>query len=223
MFGLPMTFNVESYKQYRIIMRGYLENEAPLIAAAMSRYNIQEFITLNHSLTEEAELEWIRASATASDSVVWAICVATDDDDIYGTAIGTTSIDSIKHSRGTSGIVIYNEQYWGKGIASACHRARCLYSQDVLELKAIDSDVISGNGASLHVLESVGYVKTGIKYSGWYSAGKWHDCHALTWVSPRENLWDYFWGENTPPVEFEDARIVAQNTLQRAKREVSYV
>lgn len=223
-YGLPMCFGHSiNGVECHIIMRAYQEGEGTAVAKAMSRQRIQWGLMLNSALTPAMEEEWIKQTATKEDDCVWAICSAQDGSDELGTPIGGTGLHGIKDGRAHSGIVIYDDSLWGNGIASACHRARCLYAHDVLGLRAIDSFVIRSNDASLKALQRVGYTLTGTQYSHSLVDGK--VCHVdnLTWVNPYQHQWDYFWGDNQPPEEFNISRRNALSAIEQARKEVTFM
>ena len=216
-YGLPMRFGpISDGVEYHIIMRAYQESEGTAMAKAISRANIQRYIMLSATQTPAMEKAWMELMATTEGDCTWAICIAQDSSDELGTPIGSTGLHGIKDGRAHSGIVIYD-------IASACHRARSLYAHEVLGIRAIDSFVIRGNKGSLKALENIGYTRTGTQYSHSIVDGK--VCHVdnLTWVNPFGHQWDYFWGDNQPPEEFNISRRKAKLAIKRAKKDVTFM
>ena len=224
-YGLPMSFSngVENKQEPRIIMRGYQEGEGTLMAKAISRVNIQRYIMLSATQTPAMEEAWMEQAATLKDDCTWAICIAQDSSDELGTPIGSTGLHRIEDGRAHSGIVIYDDSFWHQGIASACHRARSLYAHQVLGIRAVDSYVISGNDASLNALQGVGYTRTGTQYSHSIVGGKVCHLDNLTWVNPYRHQWDYFWGDNEPPEEFNISRRKAELAIERARADVTFM
>lgn len=223
-YGLPMRFEHSiNGVEYHIIMRAYQAGEGTAAAKAISRANIQRYIMVSATQTPAMEKAWMELMATTEGDCTWAICFAQDSSDELGTPIGGSGLHGIKDGRAHSGIVIYDDSFWGYGIASACHRARSLYAHEILGIRAIDSSVIRGNKGSLKALENIGYTRTGTQYSHSLIDGK--VCHVdnLTWVNPFGHQWDYFWGDNQPPEEFNISRRKAKLAIKRAKKDVTFM
>ena len=223
-YGLPIRFGpISDDVGYHIIMRAYQASEGTAMAKAISRAKIQRYIMLSATQTPKMEETWMEQTATAKDDCTWAICIAQDSSDELGTPIGSTGLHGIQDGRAHSGIVIYDDSFWGNGIASACHRARSLYAHQVLGIRAIDSFVIRSNDASLKALENIGYTRTGTQYSHSIIDGK--VCHVdnLTWVNPYKHQWNYFWGDNKPPQEFETSRRRAKLAIEQAIEDVTFM
>ncbi len=225
MFGFPMQIKTTAKdgEELWIVLRPYRDGEETTLANSISSYEICQYLRINSSLTPAMEKEWLTKAAQDASSVTWAICATQDKNDQIGVCIGTTRLHDIKDNRSLSSMVIYNRTAWGRGIASDCHRARCYYAQQVLGIKAIDSDVAYPNVASLKALERVGYARTGTKYSANFANGQWQHLHLLTWVNPSQVKWDEFWGDNTPPKKFLKARERAILALNQARREVTFL
>jgi RimJ/RimL family protein N-acetyltransferase len=224
-FGDPMGFSASSKdgENTRIIMRPFRSDENIILADGFSHYEVAKYLGSTNAFTPDQETEWIKETAEEKDSVVWAICVAKNSKERVGRPIGTSSIGYIRNNRGVSGCAIYDTDMWGKGIASACHKARCYYAHYVLGLKAIDSGVAYPNHGSLKALLSAGYVVTGKDYSTFFAAGNWHNTYRLTWVNPTQYSWAEFWGHNKPEAEFVSARKNAKESLKWAKHNVTFL
>lgn len=185
-WGLPMQFNAiaKNGEVTRIIMRPYRMDENIILADGISRHEVIRYIGSDTAKTPEQETEWLKEKIEEKDSVVWAICVAENKKDQIGRPIGTSSISYIKNLRGVSGCVIFDTNMWGKGIASACHKARCYYAEHVMGLHAIDSYVAFPNHGSRKALLNAGYFVTGVCFGTFFANGNWHNCHSLIWINP---------------------------------------
>jgi RimJ/RimL family protein N-acetyltransferase len=224
-FGVAMKFNSlpKEGEPLNIIMRPPLEGEEAIVSAGISKGKVNEFTNTNRSVTIEMEHEFFASHAKEANSAFWIIAIGNDDADDIGRPIGVSSIDGIKDGRGGSGCIIFDTDMWGKGIASACHRARCFYAYSRLGLRAIDSTVAYPNTGSYKALLGVGYTVTGTLYSLHFRGGKWHHLHSLTWVNPDKYKWDEFWCNNKPPKKFVVARKKAEATLEWAKQNITFL
>lgn len=224
-FELSMKFKSlpKSGEAVNIILRPPIEGEETTIAEGISKAKVNEYTSTNRTITTEMEREFFTSQAKEANSAFWIIATADDLKDNVGRPIGVTSIGDIKNNRGGSGCIIFDTVMWGKGIATACHRARCFYAHHRLGLKAIDSSVAYPNTGSYKALLGVGYVVTGISYSYHFSNGQWHNAYALTWVNPDKYKWAEFWSANKPPKEFVEARKTAQEAIDWAKENVTFL
>lgn len=219
-FGFPMKLTLEHNPP--IILRPYGADEMGAVSDLISSYEVCRFTATTSSKVAEQESSWYENTYSDDNSAVWAICIAQNDGDTTGKPIGVTSL-GFKNNRGSSGIIIFDRNYWGQGVASRCHRARCFYAHNNLGLKAIDSTVAYPNLGSRKALQRVGYVVTGIEYGKHFADGQPHHLHRLTWVNPVEHKWLEFWGVNKPPTKFQKARILAQSALDLARTEITFL
>lgn len=219
-FGFPMLIPYKT--DANIVLRPFELSEAERVASLISSYEVCRFTGTTSSKSTAQELEWIEKYSSDENNNVWAICTTDSLNDYKGQVIGVTSVSS-KNGRGSSGIIIFERNFWNNGIASRCHRARCFYAHNNLGLKAIDSTVIYDNLGSLKALLKVGYAITGTEYSKHFADGQFHHAHRLTWVNPTKHKWMEFWGANKPPAKFLKARIRAQAALDSARAEVTFL
>lgn len=219
-FGFPMKLSLEGFVP--IILRPFDTGDLERVPSLISSYEVCRFTGTTGSKTLADEQAWYEKIIAESNSAVWAICMAESAADTQGKVIGVTSL-GFKNNRGSSGIIIFDRNYWGQGIASRCHRARCFYAHNNLGLKAIDSTVVYANQGSLKALLAVGYTITGTEYAKHFAKGQPHHLHRLTWVNPTEHKWAEFWGANTPPDDFNQARSIALRAIEQAKSEVRFL
>jgi len=131
----------------------------------MQSYEVTKFLGLTTAPVSEDEAEWFDKVRSDMGSVTWGIYVI--DDDGSRTLIGSTSLHGLDNQgtrpyfTATSGYLVVKPEYWGKGIAGACHRARTMYAFDMLGLVMIRSAAITHNEGSWRALQSVGYVIMG--------------------------------------------------------------
>ncbi len=224
-FGVPNKFKSlpKEDEAVTIIMRKPEEGDEAIVANGISRGDVNVWTNTNRSITAEMEKDFFKNQAEDKNSVFWIIAIAEDENDNIGRPIGVTSIGDIKDRRGGSGCIIFDTSLWGKGIASACHRARCFYAHHILGLKAIDSEVAYANIGSYKALLSVGYTEVGTRYSGHFANGKWHHLHQLTWVNPHKLAWNRFWDTNEPTSEFIEARARARKALRWAETNITFL
>lgn len=168
----------------------------------------------------EDEHEWYDKVRTQKDSVVWGIWDITDGRKL----IGSSSLHDIEgeHFRqATSGSLIFDTSYWGKGIARNAHKARTWYGFSQLGLTRIKSAVIVGNLASQRALEGSGYTKVYIERNEKYVNGAFHDLLCLECLNPDPIFWDRWWGKRNPTTLSLAGRNRTVSSLEWAKEHVT--
>ena len=129
------------------------------VSPGMQQFEVRKYTSSHVAPVLEDELDWYERVRTNKDSLVWGIWVIDKD---TRTLIGVSSLFDIKIDhihQATSGSMIFRKEYWGRGIASAAHKARTWYAFQHMGLHRIMSAVIQGNGGSLKALTRSGYTK----------------------------------------------------------------
>lgn len=80
-----------------------------------------------------------------------------------------------KHRRAGVGILIALEQERGKGYAKIALNELVDYSREVLDLNQLYCNILSDNENSIHLFESVGFTKMGVKKDWCFVKGTWVD------------------------------------------------
>jgi RimJ/RimL family protein N-acetyltransferase len=118
----------------------------------MWQFSVRKYTGRTNAPTLEDEEEHYEKVRKAIDRLVWGIWVITVIDgteqrlligvsDLFGFDEGGTKLIQ----QATSGSMIFNKEYWGKGIASAAHKARTWYAFTQLGLHRIKSAVLQAN------------------------------------------------------------------------------
>lgn len=169
----------------------------------------------------EDEYEWYEKVRTDDTSRTWGIWVVHGDD---RELIGTSSLHSLDKDffyQAGSGSLIFKHGYWGKGIATAIHRARTWYAFNVMGIDRIWSEVILGNVASRRALEHSGYYVIGVKRNAQFVDGKLRHMDRLECVNPTPAVWKRWWGDDRPSKAARDARMRAQQAMEWASENVT--
>ena len=120
----------------------------------------------------------------------------------------------------TSGIIIVDKNYWGKGVASASHHARTWYAFENLGLHCIKSAVVQGNIASLRALQRCGYTHLYTQRNDVFINGKLHHTDHLECLNPIDWAWNQWWGSDQPSPEHIAARQRSLAALEWARERV---
>lgn len=122
-------------------------------------------------ITREKERELLRVIIEKESSVVFAI------DTFEGTHIGLTGLHNIAHFDGTAftGTLIGDKRYWNRGYGTDAKMVLLWYAFTVLNLRRINSHVLSSNPRSVRCQLKCGYEIEGTKRKEVYKNGRYYD------------------------------------------------
>lgn len=214
MFGPRMRIE---YGGFGITLRPFNDADLSYAAEGMSNFEVLIYTKQLGGKTLEQEKEWYKKTADSPTDWVWAIQV---DDQEY--AIGVTGIHGVRsasHSC-TTGIIIWDKSYWGRGIASRAHLGRTLYAADDLNRFLIESSVRFPNEPSLRALERVGYNRTGVSPRTAKRAGRYLDTYHVAWIHPE--MISVLYPEGLPE-EYREGVERARIALEKARQVVEFL
>lgn len=192
------------------------------VSPGMQQAVVTRFLGTSFAPVLEDEFDWFEKVRTQRDSLVWGIYNVAGE---KRTVIGVTSATNITHYCGISSTVtgsqIFRPELWGKGIASAIHKARTWYLCQHVGLHQINSGVMHGNTASRKALEKVGYRPTYVERNFKFVDGKLRHQQYLECINPNEPFWSAWWGEDTPPKAALKARERSLEVLEWAEKNVT--
>ena len=183
-------------------------------AKMMSSLKVNMWTTMLYGCTESGELEWLEKQAKDPKGVAWAI--VPDGCELPVGNTGLHNIDAVTGSC-TSGIIIFDTVWWGRGIASRAHLIRTWFAAEMLNRLTIHSHVRDQNEASRKALERVGYTVTGVIPRDAYRNGVYLDTLNLTWMHPRRVHELY---PNGLPVEYRAGVARAEIALEKAHNHI---
>ena len=105
------------------------------------------------------------------DSMCWAVML-----DGHETMIGKCILFQFSQANRRAEIgYILNREYWGQGLMRQALEAVIDFAFTTLELHRIEADVDADNGASLAILERLGFKREGLFKDRWNVYGEWQD------------------------------------------------
>ncbi len=187
------------------------EDLAAFVSPGMQRASIHKYLARATAPTLEDEQQWYDKTRAATDSLVWGIWDVSGGQRVL---IGNTALTDItrEHTiQATSGSMIFRKEYWGRGIASAIHKARTWYAFQYTGLTRIKAAVQHGNIASLKALQKSGYALVYVERNTKFIDGQLRHQDNVECLNPSELAWQLWWGDDQATVEAEVAR---QRTLE---------
>lgn len=200
-----------------VLLRPPSKEDLPIVSLGISSLASTLYTHQFFAQPLENELEWYDRHRNERGSCVWGI-TAPDKEDVL---IGVTSIERIDLSNScTTGIIIWDRYWWGKGVATRAHLARTLFAADVLNRFTIRSSAIVRNEASVKALLRVGYSIVGREPRVAYRQGEFLDLYTMCWFHPeRINL---LFPEGLP-AEYREGVQKASQALERARKVVEFL
>ena len=163
----------------RLRLRAPLPRDAAALLGILgdpevTRYhNMPTFTTLAEA---EAAIERLHRRHAARDTIRWAIELVE-----HGEMIGTAGLLRFDFEQGRAEVGYeIARRAWGRGLATEAVAAVVGYGFSVLGLHRIEAGVLPGNGASVRVLEKLGFLEEGTRRDYLYFKGAFH---SFRWFS----------------------------------------
>ena len=194
----------------------------------LQRHTVTRYMGMGFAPVAEDESGWFEKTRAARDTLIWGIWILQGEGDATTrTLIGNSALVDIGkdgHSslirQATSGSVIFRPEFWGKGIASAAHKARTWYAFQHLGLHRIKSAVLRVNGGSRKALERSGYTHVYTERNEQYSDGQLQHLDCLECLNPIDLFWSQWWHGDRPSKASREARALTRVTLEWANKNV---
>lgn len=173
-------------KSKRVVLRPLLESDYVILMKWINDPEVQQYLGSYLPMMEADEKEWIKSlhGRKATNIVVMIV--------VDGKPIGTMGIHSIdyRHGTATTGAMIGEKEYWGKGYGSEAKMLLLEYAFNVLNLRKIYSDVIAFNKRSVRYSLRCGYKIEARLKKHLFSRGKYRDQVTL---SVFKKDWKPYW------------------------------
>ncbi|HCQ31088.1 TPA: hypothetical protein DIU27_01730 [Candidatus Collierbacteria bacterium] len=213
MYGITMKV---THKERKVTLRALCKEDLPELVKHFSSMKIHMYTKGLFAQTLENEVEWYEKNRKDPDSCVWGIQPQGSD-----VVVGVTALHDLsgRNNSCSSGIIIWDSAWWGKGVASAAHMGRTMFAADYLNCFTIRSSVRVENEASRKALERMGYSIWGTEPVAVPRAGRWLDTHHLKWIHP--NMVEFFFPAGLPE-KYREGVEKAKIALGTARREVTF-
>lgn len=198
------------------------ESMVEFVAPGMQQYGVFCYLGATAAKVEEDEFDWYEKTRKDDTSIVWGIWAIEKDQRIL---IGNSALNGIETGHGfmrqaTSGSMIFRQEYWGKGIASAAHKARTWYAFKYLGLHRIMSAVVQGNEGSLKALTRSGYTLVYVERNTAFIEGEVRHQDNLECLNPIDTFWSQWWHGDRPTRRSNEARLLTQSVIDWAEQHV---
>jgi RimJ/RimL family protein N-acetyltransferase len=157
----------------RLYLRPPTKEDVPYLLRWMNDQEVSQYLAAFLPFMEADELEWLdRIHKNKESDVVFVIV-----DGRTKKPIGLMGIHRInwKDRTATTGAVIGEKSYWGKGYGSEAKMLVLNYAFNTLNLRKIASRVIAFNKRSKAYSEKCGYKVEGVLKQELFKNGRYHD------------------------------------------------
>lgn len=215
MFGVKISISIDGIT---IHLEPFSEDALPNLAKHFCSMKVFMYTQQLFAQTLENEKDWYNKMRVSPNDVVWGIRPEGETQ-----FIGTTGLHQLDLSLScVSGIIIWDTNWWHRGIATRAHLGRTMYAADYLSRFTIKSHVRADNVGSYKALERKGYIRTGIDPRTTFRQGKFLDTYNYIWFHP-ERISVLFKEEGgVPPLEYQEGIAKAQVALSLAREVVNF-
>lgn len=214
MFGVTMAV---SHKGQEVVMRAFTKEDLPTLVKHFSSMKVHMHTKGMFAQTLENETEWYENRRKDPTCCLWAIQPKGSE-----VPIGVSGLHDLDNRENScsSGIILWEPEWWGKGVASAAHLGRILFAANFLNRFTIRSSVRVVNEASRKALERVGYTVWGEEPVDDYRDGVWLDTYHLIWFRPSSV--DFMFPKGVPQKYVQGVER-ARITMEIARKEVAFL
>jgi RimJ/RimL family protein N-acetyltransferase len=158
-------------KSTRVVLRPLRESDTPFISAWINDPEVTQFLQAHMPMAETEERDWIENLANRKPH---DIVVAIEADGVFIGTMGLHGID-YKNRRATTGTLIGNKAYQGKGYGTEAKMLLLDYAFNELGLNKICSSVIAYNERSIRYSLKCGYREEGRLRKHLFRKGRYWD------------------------------------------------
>ncbi|UCE12760.1 MAG: GNAT family N-acetyltransferase [Candidatus Heimdallarchaeota archaeon] len=136
---------------------------------------LQQFRSRPRIASRDEEISWIRDTwerRRKGEAYIFGIFLK--ENELY---IGNIELRIISNivQRASTGIGIFNPDYWGQGLGTEATELILDYGFSSLNLHSIELEVFSFNKRAIACYKKVGFVETGRKREAHFMGGKYYD------------------------------------------------
>lgn len=219
-FGPIMKFKTDS--GIEIEMAPFNREEVVQFADPFSHYSITRYLLVKTAQTKETEEAWYDHMITEKDRLVWGIWALGKERTLIG-SFDFKNIDRNQLAQATNGIAIFDQTYWGKGVASAVHRAGLYYAFKHLGIVRVKSAVHHGNHASLASMTKSGFTVVYTERNTVFRDGAFRHQDNLECLNPDDWAWRLWWGDDRPTRKAIEARAKTLEAFKWAEKNAGLV
>ncbi len=162
--------NIIFLKGERVVLRPLEKEDIPILKRWINDPEVRKYLSAFTPQNNESEEKWVSSLSDSNTTIVFMIMV-------NDKPIGTMGIHHInwKDRHCTTGAMIGEKDYWGKGYGTEAKELLLEYIFNELNLNKVCSDVLEFNKRSRAYLKKSGYVFEGRRRKHIFKDGKYYD------------------------------------------------
>ena len=168
--------SLEHPKLTKVYLRPLEKSDAKKTCCWVNNPEVRQFLSCQNFISLFEEEKWIESANKKKNEEPLAIAVKGTDLPIG--VIGMVGIDW-RNRRATTGALIGEKEYWGKGYGTEAKLLLLKHAFDTLGLEKICSEVLSTNPRSKAYLEKTGYKEEGCLRQHFLVNGKKVDAYVM--------------------------------------------
>ncbi len=125
--------------------------------------------------SRDEEIEWIKGGwQLRSEGKGYIFAIVYKETNLYIGHLGLEIKDSTAR-RGSLGIVIFNKDYWNKGLGTESMQLIVEYAFNTLNLHSIELELFSGHPQAQRCYEKIGFKEVGRRREAYFNNGLYID------------------------------------------------
>jgi RimJ/RimL family protein N-acetyltransferase len=152
-----------------------VETDLEIVTRWVNDPDVRQYVGVNWPMSLAAERAWFEQRQNDQNNLVLGI------ETLDGRLIGVMNLHGLDrvNRQGTTGALLGEKAYWGKGLGSDAKMALLEYAFMVLNLRRINSEVIAYNKRSLKYSLKCGYKVEGVIRQVLYRKGRYWNRYQL--------------------------------------------
>ncbi len=163
--------NIVFMKGPRVEMRPVMKSDVPSLTRWINDPEVRQFLKSYLPMSDSDETAWVESLSSRKPTNICFMLV------VKNIAIGTMGLHNISFKDGvaTTGALIGEKEYWGKGYGSEAKMLLLDYAFNTLNLRKICSNVIAFNTRSHKYSLRCGYHEEGRRKRQHFQNGRYWD------------------------------------------------
>ncbi|MHA2032259.1 MAG: GNAT family N-acetyltransferase [Candidatus Kariarchaeaceae archaeon] len=158
-----------------IYLRGLELTDVTELMKHWNNVEVKKFLNSSIPHSTQEEVEWVKHTwKQRKDGKKFIFAIIYKESDLY---IGNIEISIISQNsrRGVVGIVIFNQDYWNKGLGTESIQIILEFAFNILNLNSVELEVFANNQRAIQCYKKCGFKQMGVRREAVFMEGKYFD------------------------------------------------
>lgn len=158
-----------------IYLRGLELTDVTELMKHWNNVEVKKFLNSSAPHSVQEEVEWVKHTWTLrKEGKGFTFAIIYKENELY---IGNIEVSIVNQNsrRGAIGIVIFNQDYWDKGVGTESILILLNYSFNILNLNSVELEVFGNNHRAIRCYEKCGFKQMGVRREAVFIDGKYID------------------------------------------------